>query len=275
MAETRAEALPPGGLVEATERLYRSLFTAAAGFALAMAAWGILIAPFNSYRDSAVRTTLIGLALVLPAALLFARRREAFELLRRHAPLVLVAVVLSVGVLWADGGWRSSYYLASYSAIALAAVACGLRWSLACAALLASGYVLGLIVNGYSWSELQNLNDADSVVANTGGYLIAGYFFAAPVGWLARYVARINQIAAAQNPALEAPQRTRGLSARELQVLHLVVRGDTNQEIAAALHISDRTVQSHIENVRHKTGARNRTELAAIAASEGLAYTPR
>jgi len=44
--------MSPVGIVEATERLYRSLFTAAVGVAVAMAAWGVAIAPFNGYRSA-------------------------------------------------------------------------------------------------------------------------------------------------------------------------------------------------------------------------------
>lgn len=52
------------------------------------------------------------------------------------------------------------------------------------------------------------------------------------------------------------------LSARERQVLHDVVRGRTNDEIAARLGISHRTVQTHLRNLMAKTDTQNRTQLA-------------
>ena len=277
MGASRADVLTPSGLVDATERLYRSLFTAAAAFALSMAIWGIVIAPFNSFHHHAPRSVMLGLALAAPSALVLVRRQEAFELLRRRPATVLLFVGVALAVLWLDGGWRSSYYLASYAAIALAAVACGIRWSLACGALLAAGYVLGVVVNGYSWEELRALHDADSVVANTGGYLIAGYFFAAPVAWLARYVARINQVAGfsrAPEPTSQqrrlGSRRTATLSAREIQVVQLIADGETNQAIAERLFLSPRTIQSHVESAMRKTESKNRAELAVAAYSEGL-----
>ena len=272
----QAEAFSSRGIVEATERLYRSLFAAAVAFAIATSIWGMAIAPFNDFHRHTIRSLLLGLLLLVPTGVIARRRQAAFEVLRRHPVSLLLVVAASLTVIWLDGGWRSSFYLASYSAIAFAAVAAGLRWSLFCGGLLAFGYVLGLALNSYSWSDLQNLHDADSVVANTGGYLIAGFFFAAPVGWLAGYVARINQIAGSgaevtnRAEEVQARFRTADLSAREIEVVHLVAAGETNQQIANRLYLSPRTVQSHVESAMRKAEARNRTELAVLAVREGL-----
>jgi DNA-binding CsgD family transcriptional regulator len=54
------------------------------------------------------------------------------------------------------------------------------------------------------------------------------------------------------------------LTARERQIAELLLEGLTNREIGQALHISSRTVQSHLELTRAKVGARNRTHLAAL-----------
>jgi len=262
------------GIVEATERLYRSLFTAAVGFAVAMAAWGVAIAPFNGFHDHHLRSVLLGGALVLVGLAAFFYRGLLFDLLRREQAWVLAVVVLGVAALWIDGGWRSNYYLASYAAIAVAAVTGGLRWSLGCAAILALGYVGGLAVHGYSWGELQDLKDADSVVANTGGYFVAAYFFAAPVAWLGGYVARINQVVGQHTgqPPKQPPERTRtrDLSVREVQVIQLAAAGLKSEEIADRLVLSGRTIQSHLRTAMRKTEAKNRAELVAVAVREGL-----
>ncbi|MBQ9721347.1 MAG: response regulator transcription factor, partial [Oscillospiraceae bacterium] len=60
------------------------------------------------------------------------------------------------------------------------------------------------------------------------------------------------------------------LTAREIEVLRGVVRGDTNQEIADSLFMSAATVNFHIKSLLYKTGCRNRVELAVIACTEGL-----
>jgi DNA-binding NarL/FixJ family response regulator len=61
-----------------------------------------------------------------------------------------------------------------------------------------------------------------------------------------------------------------GLSARELDVLRLVVAGRSNREIAAALSVSERTVERHLENTYRKVGARNRADAAAYAIRHNL-----
>lgn len=256
------------GIVEATEGLYRAVFAAAVGFGLAAAAWGLAIAPFNGFNHHHARSLIIGLVLTAVSGLLVWRRRQLWTLLQDQPAAVLSVALLGVGVLWADGGWRSSFYLASYSAIALAAVATNVRWSLACAAVLAVGYVGGLAVHGYSWERLQHLHDADSVIANTGGYFLAAYFFAAPVAWLGGYVARINQVM--DGRARPKRLKTRHLSPREVQVVQLVADGLSNERIAERLVLSSRTVQSHVAAALRKTEEATRTGLAVLAVREGL-----
>jgi DNA-binding CsgD family transcriptional regulator len=56
-----------------------------------------------------------------------------------------------------------------------------------------------------------------------------------------------------------------GVTDREADVLRLVIAGLANKEIAAALRLSPRTVEKHVENLLRKTGARSRTELAVTA----------
>ncbi len=59
--------------------------------------------------------------------------------------------------------------------------------------------------------------------------------------------------------------RALGVTARELDVLRLVAQGLTSREIADRLYLSHRTVEKHVERLLAKTGAANRTALAALA----------
>ncbi len=65
------------------------------------------------------------------------------------------------------------------------------------------------------------------------------------------------------------PARERDLSERELEIISLVAEGLTNQEIAAALTISKRTVDNHVSNIFTKTGAKNRVALLNWAMDHG------
>lgn len=60
------------------------------------------------------------------------------------------------------------------------------------------------------------------------------------------------------------------LSARELEVLRLVVQGLTNKEIAKILFISDITARNHVISLLSKLNAKDRTEAATIAIRRGL-----
>jgi predicted ATPase/DNA-binding CsgD family transcriptional regulator len=70
-------------------------------------------------------------------------------------------------------------------------------------------------------------------------------------------------------PPRSAP-RPGELSARERELVTLVARGRTNAQIAAELHISVRTVGSHLDRIRDKTGCRRRADLTRLALTEGL-----
>ena len=61
-----------------------------------------------------------------------------------------------------------------------------------------------------------------------------------------------------------------GLTAREAEVLVLLGQGRSNPEIAAELHVSRKTVSSHLEHIYAKLGVRTRTEAALFAMRHGL-----
>jgi DNA-binding NarL/FixJ family response regulator len=73
----------------------------------------------------------------------------------------------------------------------------------------------------------------------------------------------------APSPAAAGPGLGK-LSVREQELVTLVARGRTNTQIAAQLYISVRTVGSHLDRIRDKTGCRRRADLTRLALAEGL-----
>lgn len=61
------------------------------------------------------------------------------------------------------------------------------------------------------------------------------------------------------------------LSERELQVLKLLAKGDTNKDIAKALFITENTVKIHVKRILEKLQLRNRQQAAAYAVQKGIA----
>jgi predicted ATPase/DNA-binding CsgD family transcriptional regulator len=77
-------------------------------------------------------------------------------------------------------------------------------------------------------------------------------------------------LTAAGQPARQPTAGVSGLSAREQELVTLVARGSTDAQIAAQLFISVRTVGSHLDRIRDKTGCRRRAELTRMALQAGL-----
>lgn len=60
------------------------------------------------------------------------------------------------------------------------------------------------------------------------------------------------------------------LTSRELDVLRLIVAGNSNKEIGNQLHISEATVKTHINNLLGKLGVSDRTQAATCAIQRGI-----
>jgi two-component system NarL family response regulator len=60
------------------------------------------------------------------------------------------------------------------------------------------------------------------------------------------------------------------LSAREIEVLRLLVSGRRNREIASALSITEGTVKLHVSSILEKLGAEDRTEAVTVALQRGI-----
>ena len=73
-----------------------------------------------------------------------------------------------------------------------------------------------------------------------------------------------------QDPRRPQPPGPPRLSAREQELVTLVAQGRTNAQIAGHLYISVRTVSSHLDRIRDKTGCRRRADLTRLALQAGL-----
>ncbi|MDQ6661400.1 MAG: LuxR C-terminal-related transcriptional regulator, partial [Chloroflexota bacterium] len=67
------------------------------------------------------------------------------------------------------------------------------------------------------------------------------------------------------------PTYPAGLTAREVEVLRLVAKGLTNNEIAENLGLSEKTIAHHLTHIFNKTTSENRAAAAAFAIRHGLA----
>ncbi len=79
-------------------------------------------------------------------------------------------------------------------------------------------------------------------------------------------------IAARVMEALSRPERTpaEGLTERELDVLRLLARGLSNKAIALELHVSEKTVKTHVSNILAKLHLADRTQAALYAVRQRI-----
>jgi DNA-binding NarL/FixJ family response regulator len=66
------------------------------------------------------------------------------------------------------------------------------------------------------------------------------------------------------------PSGLEHLTPRQIEVLQLVARGMTNQEIAETLFLSRRTVHAHLRSIFHKLGVGHRSAATRYAVQHGL-----
>ncbi|HEU5100003.1 MAG TPA: LuxR C-terminal-related transcriptional regulator, partial [Roseiflexaceae bacterium] len=133
------------------------------------------------------------------------------------------------------------------------------------------------------WQILRALGQAQQ---RLGGRTEASHSFAAAreiVGVLAATIDEADlrdqflRAARASFPQERAPtpqraeaQRFSGLTERERAVAALIAQGHSNQEIATALVVSKRTVETHVGNIMGKLGATTRAQVVAWAIGHGL-----
>jgi DNA-binding NarL/FixJ family response regulator len=111
---------------------------------------------------------------------------------------------------------------------------------------------------------------AGAIKAGAKGYLLKD----APREELFDCIRRVHAGETCIPPALVAKlaagMSNEALTSRELDVLILLARGQSNKEIGGSLYISETTVKSHLRSVFMKLNVVSRTEAIAVATRRGL-----
>jgi len=79
-------------------------------------------------------------------------------------------------------------------------------------------------------------------------------------------------IPAALAPAIAAQGSRPNLTARELQVLELIVHGLVNKQIAYSLKLGEYTVKNHVKSILSKLGVQDRTQASTEAIRRGIIH---
>jgi DNA-binding CsgD family transcriptional regulator len=119
----------------------------------------------------------------------------------------------------------------------------------------------------YSYVEAYPLHLLPRIVSKFSLNLLDFIFNAFTLFWVIRYFRYLDngpQITESNSlPESELVSKFQ-ISKRELDIIHLVCSGKSNQEIADTLFISLGTVKDHLYNIYKKVGIKNRTQLAKL-----------
>ena len=111
-----------------------------------------------------------------------------------------------------------------------------------------------------------------SLQAGAKGYLLKDVFFEELETAIRTVHSGSRHIPAAIAMRLAERMASSDLTSREMEVLELIVRGQSNKEIGATLAISEATVKSHINNILSKLGVTDRTQAVTTALQRGLVH---
>jgi DNA-binding CsgD family transcriptional regulator len=183
-----------------------------------------------------------------------------YEVARRHGHEVVVV---------SDAGARTPAPLAQR-----------LGWeSYAVAALEVGNTTIGLLHADAAHSG-RNVDSLDGEVVGRYAEQLSGVFeravlrhtldlhraeLSAAVHWMSTRLGRLEDAAGLMSPRSAGgdSRLVESLTARELDVLRLLARGNTNRAIATALVVREGTVKYHVKNILRKLGATNRADAVA------------
>jgi DNA-binding CsgD family transcriptional regulator len=95
-----------------------------------------------------------------------------------------------------------------------------------------------------------------------------------PRGSLTTFPRSANRSSDASAVSPRPSSSHRGLTRRELDVIRRIAAGQTDREIARALFLSPRTVETHVRHIKEKLNCRSRADTARRAAELGLVSEP-
>jgi two-component system nitrate/nitrite response regulator NarL len=121
----------------------------------------------------------------------------------------------------------------------------------------ADGYLLKTVESHHLCEAIVKVMDGESVVSpEMTTKLVAALRAQPPAG---------GEMGEA-SPAASADVELASLSTRELEILHLIARGDSNKHIARQLDIAETTVKIHVQHILRKLHLTSRVQAAVFAA---------
>ncbi|MBE0447257.1 MAG: LuxR family transcriptional regulator [Actinobacteria bacterium] len=208
---------------------------------------------------------LLFFALLVYCLLLTLLWRRATGVIKRYPLLVAIDLTISGISIWLTGGtWQSPYFLYIFTSLLIAALFFHVRGGVAAAGYFSVLYTVGLVINDNAIARIAAHNDLDTLISNYFAFFLVAIFFGYPAYIISQVEkTRKDSAQARLHEAKKLLAATRGsssLSCRELEILSLVSKGKTSQQIAEELHLSERTIRNHLYRIYRKLGISSRIE---------------
>jgi DNA-binding NarL/FixJ family response regulator len=110
----------------------------------------------------------------------------------------------------------------------------------------------------------------EAISSGAVGYLVKGIDGATLGDSIRRVAAGGRSLSPEAAEKLTQYVASKKLSEREIEVLQLVSRGNSNKEIAKLLFVTEDTIKMHVKKILHKLHANDRTQAVVIAIQRGL-----
>ncbi|MDP2075559.1 response regulator [Hydrogenophaga sp.] len=178
-----------------------------------------------------------------------ARRRPDVILLDNHLPGVLGVDAIPALREAAPGSRVLMLTVSENEADLVAALKAG-----------ADGYLLKTVESHHLCEAIVKVMDGESVVSPEMTTKLVSALRAQPPTNGAAPDAPVSTATATSDAELAS------LSARELEILHLIARGDSNKHIARQLDIAETTVKIHVQHILRKLHLTSRVQAAVFAA---------
>lgn len=286
-------------LVELSERFYRGLFVGMVVFVGLAAVAALALLPLRNSASPGGPPVTIAMTALLAAATPFAvwRAADLYHMLRSSRTLEITLVLIAAALVAYP--LRSELWWPSCALVMLVAILAPLQRTLAyCLVILLTNLAAHVIAGDLSDTP------AVAIVGLWIGYPFWAATFSVIGDRFAAHVMRIQTSPPAPPPgqpirvrAWTGPDPAVGdagsqsnsadrsqtetdadgdstmsrLTARQLQIVALLVDGLRYREVGACLSISERQVQRHVGNAIARAGVRTANELVAAAVAEGLA----
>ncbi|HZD60296.1 MAG TPA: LuxR C-terminal-related transcriptional regulator [Anaerolineae bacterium] len=202
-------------------------------------------------------------------------RYQIIRMLNKHPSLLLIDTLVSFILILGSGGFKSPYYLYSFSPLILGAFLFGYPGALYTASIQSALFIIAVYANGYRVIDV--VRAGQHIVTDFLFFLLAGVSTAYLAGLLheldaaKRRKAIIDFELEETNRCLEPRLRASKLSKREIQVLILSLEGKTIEQVAQELGISRSTVKTYLSRAYGKLNVSSKKEaISQVAVLESI-----